>query len=69
MQVSVNAAKCQGHNRCARIAPDLFTVDDMGTAHVVGDGLVPAGRERVARLAADNCPEYAVSASDEGDSQ
>ncbi|HVT77834.1 MAG TPA: ferredoxin [Acidimicrobiales bacterium] len=69
MQVSVDPAKCQGHNRCARIAPDLFTVDELGTAHVVGDGHVPAGRERVARLAADNCPEYAVSASAEGDSK
>jgi ferredoxin len=64
MQVHVDAAKCQGHNRCARIAPDLFEVDDLGTAHAIGDGFVPADRERVARLAVDNCPEYAVSASD-----
>jgi len=63
--VHVDHERCQGHNRCAAIAPDLFEIDDYGTAHVVGDGTVPAGRERPARLAVANCPEYAVSISDD----
>ena len=67
MQVFVDQQKCQGHNRCGRIAPDLFAIDDFGLASVVGDGTVPRGRERVARLAIDNCPEYAVSGADDGE--
>jgi ferredoxin len=65
MRVRVEQERCQGHNRCAALAPDLFEIDDYGTAHVLGDGTVPGERERAARLAADNCPEYAVSMTDD----
>ena len=61
MRVSVDSEKCQGHNRCYAIAPDLFDVDDLGYATVVGDGTVPQGQEEQARLAAANCPEYAIT--------
>ena len=61
MRVSVDSDKCQGHNRCYAIAPDLFDVDDLGYASVVVDGTVPAGQEDQARLAAANCPEYAIT--------
>ena len=61
----VDHDRCQGHNRCAAIAPDLFEIDDYGTAHVVGDGAVPAEREQQARLAVDNCPEFAVSITED----
>lgn len=39
MQVNVDADKCQGHNRCDSLAPELFDVDDLGTAFVIGDGV------------------------------
>ncbi len=58
MRVSVDPALCQGHNRCVAVAPDLFEIDEEGYASAVGP--VPAGREDLARLAADNCPEQAV---------
>ncbi|HEX5367410.1 MAG TPA: ferredoxin [Acidimicrobiales bacterium] len=61
MRVHVDQEKCQGHNRCVVVAPDLFEVDDYGTASEIGDGIVPPDREEAARLAVDNCPEYAVS--------
>lgn len=61
MRVSVDSEKCQGHNRCYAIAPDLFDVDDLGYATVVGDGVVPAALEEQAKLAAANCPEYAIT--------
>lgn len=64
MRVDVDHGKCQGHNRCVAAAPDLFEVDDYGTASAKGDGIVPAGREAAAELARDNCPEYAVVISD-----
>ena len=60
MKVRVDADKCQGHGRCYSISPDLFESDELGNAHEVGDGTVPGGREEAARLAADNCPEFAI---------
>lgn len=61
MRVYLDAAICQGHNRCYALAPDLFDVDDVGQALLRTDGDVPVGQEPRARLAAANCPEYAIS--------
>jgi len=61
MRVVLDPDKCQGHNRCAAIAPELFDVDDYGTAMVRHDGIVPGGAEAAARLAVANCPEYAIT--------
>lgn len=65
MRVHVDVSKCQGHNRCVVVAPGLFEIDEMGTASPVGDGQIPAGREADAQLAVENCPEYAVSVTDD----
>lgn len=61
MRVHVDRGKCQGHNRCYSLAPELFEVDDEGNAFELHDGLVPEGLEDKARLAAVNCPEFAIS--------
>lgn len=61
MKVHVDPEKCQGHNRCFAIAPELFDVDDLGNAHEIGDGDVPPGLEEKARLAVANCPEFAIA--------
>jgi ferredoxin len=60
LKVQVDAARCQGHNRCYAIAPELFEIDDYGNAHAKGDGTVPPALEEKARLAMKNCPEHAV---------
>jgi len=60
MRVSIAADRCQGHNRCCLVAPELFEADDEGNAKARGDGIVPAGLEQKARLALANCPEHAV---------
>ena len=60
MKVRVDPDKCQGHNRCYSLAPELFDVDDYGYATAAGDGAVAPDLEEKARLAAANCPEYAV---------
>ena len=65
MRVSVNTDLCQGHNRCYALAPELFDVDDYGTAVVIGDGTVPPDLEDKARLAAANCPEYAITVDEQ----
>jgi ferredoxin len=59
-KVHVEAAKCQGHNRCHSIAPELFEIDAYGNAKAQGDGSVPPHLEEKARLALKNCPEHAV---------
>lgn len=61
MRVHVDRDKCEGHNRCYALAPELFDVDDYGNAFELGDGQVPEGLEEKARRAVANCPEYAIS--------
>ncbi len=61
IRLIVDSEKCQGHNRCYALAPELFDVDDYGTAFVLGDGTVPAELADKARLAVANCPELAIS--------
>lgn len=60
MKVRIDARRCQGHGRCYDLAPGLFGDDEEGYGTVLGDGTVPAGLERDARLAVLNCPEHAV---------
>lgn len=67
MRINLDSDKCQGHGRCYALAPSLFEPDDEGYAVLlVGSGApVPAGSEDAARLAADNCPEYAITVTDD----
>jgi ferredoxin len=65
MRISVDPDKCEGHNRCYSIAPELFDVDDYGYASAKGDGMVPPELEDKARLAIDNCPEFAIAVVEE----
>ena len=60
MKVQINADRCQGHGRCYDLAPELFGEDDEGYGTVLGDGVVPADAEDLARRAAANCPERAI---------
>ena len=64
MRVHVDPDKCQGHNRCYAIAPELFDVDELGNAHELNGGEVPAALEDKARMAVANCPEYAITISE-----
>ena len=64
VRVYVDQAKCQGHNRCYALAPELFDVDDLGTARERHGGEVPTGFETKVRVAAANCPEYAIFVED-----
>lgn len=56
----MNPDKCQGHNRCKALVPELFELDEYGNAKEIGDGTVPAELEQKAWLAHANCPEFAV---------
>lgn len=61
MRLTIDGDKCQGHNRCYALAPELFDVDEYGSAMVIGDGRVPPTLIDKARLAIANCPEFAIS--------
>jgi len=65
LRVRVASERCQGHNRCCSIAPELFEADELGNARVRGDGTVAPALEAKARLAVANCPEHAVRLADE----
>ena len=55
---------CEGHNRCCLISEELFDIDDYGLAHALNEAEVPKALEEKARLAVDNCPEFAISIED-----
>ena len=62
MKITFDQAKCQGHGRCYALAPTVFDSDDEGYAvPLLENGVVPPELESAARLAADNCPEYAIT--------
>jgi ferredoxin len=65
MRVNLDTEKCQGHNRCYALAPELFDVDDFGTAVLLIEGDIPAELQEKARLAAANCPEYAITLAED----
>jgi ferredoxin len=63
MRISIDAERCQGHGQCHRVAPELFEVDDDGRGVVITAELAVAAADP-ARLAADSCPEQAISVLD-----
>ncbi|MEK9775876.1 MAG: ferredoxin [Quisquiliibacterium sp.] len=67
LKISLDQGLCQGHNRCKQVAPDLFSLDEYGMASVIGDGKVPADQHEQARLAQANCPEFAISLTEQPD--
>jgi ferredoxin len=66
LRVRVDRDRCQGHNRCKALAPELFELDEYGNSREAGDGVVPPGLEPKAYLARSNCPEFAVEIEEEG---
>jgi len=60
LKVKVDRDKCQGHARCAALAPELFVLDELGNAREAGDGSVPPALVEKAYLAKSNCPELAI---------
>lgn len=65
LKIRVDQEKCQGHSRCKSLAPELFQLDELGNAHEIGDGSVPAALEEKAWLAKANCPEIAIEIIEE----
>lgn len=66
MKVRVDPDRCQGHGRCAALAPDVFRLDELGFA-TAGITEVEPGHEEQARRGAQSCPERAIQLVIEGD--
>ena len=64
MKVRVDRDRCQGHARCAALAPELFVLDELGNAQEAGDGTVPPALVDKAYLAKANCPELAIEVNE-----
>lgn len=60
LRVAVDGRKCQGHNRCMALCPEVFEADELGYSVVRMDRVGPELEEKV-RLAEANCPEHAIT--------
>ena len=66
MKVVVDEMRCQGHNRCMVLAPEIFEVDELGFAHVKDPTVpIPIGLEDAVRRAVASCPEFAIVITEE----
>jgi len=59
MRVKVNRAACQGNGRCVAVAPDVFTLDDLGY-NISGEFTIPDEQGEAAFRGAGECPERAI---------
>jgi ferredoxin len=60
MTVKLDRTRCDGFGRCAKLAPQYFSLDDWGYASLTGDGTVAdADRDAVMRALLD-CPVHAI---------
>jgi ferredoxin len=64
MRVRIDLEACTGHGRCYVLAPGVFDADDVGHSVALYDE-VPVDLEDQARIAVANCPEQAISISDD----
>lgn len=62
-KVAIDGDRCQGHGRCADLAPGYFDLDDAGLGQVVRADVGPDDADEV-RQAVKACPENAITLSD-----
>ncbi|TYL55457.1 ferredoxin [Nocardioides sp. BGMRC 2183] len=60
MRIQADTERCQGHGRCALLAPEVFDVDDLGKVLLLRDEV--SGSE-IADIeeAVTSCPESALT--------
>jgi ferredoxin len=59
MRVIIDADICQGHLRCAAVAPDLFQIDEYGHGLSPGRDLT-SDESALAHNSVATCPESAI---------
>ena len=64
IKASIDWDECEGHGICARVAPEVFSCDDQGSANVLLDE-IPENLRAKAMLAMKQCPVQAISVWEE----
>lgn len=59
LKASIDWDKCEGNGVCARVAPEIFSVDEQGNSDVLMEE-VPENLRAKAMLAMRGCPTNAV---------
>lgn len=63
MRVKVNRDACQGNGRCTAVAPEIYTLDDLGyniSGGVSGEFAITDEQGEAAFRGAAECPERAI---------
>jgi len=60
MRVTVDAVLCEANALCARIAPEIFSIDDDDVLNIAADGEVPSDLADQVREAVRCCPKVAL---------
>ncbi|HEY9418423.1 MAG TPA: ferredoxin [Pseudonocardia sp.] len=64
-RLSIDGARCAGHQICAIMMPELFDNDDLGYGIVLGDGSVPDDQHNALEQVMHNCPEQAITITEQ----
>lgn len=64
MKLHLNKDRCSGHAQCELAAPQLIALNEEGYASVPDDP-IPAELMDTARAAVSNCPERALTLTDD----
>ena len=65
MRASIDSSVCAGHGLCYTYAPEVFADDPNGYGEVRHGGQVPDDQQDAARRGAANCPERAITLTDQ----
>jgi ferredoxin len=63
MKVRVDSSLCQGHAMCHALAPEVYTLDDLGFCNI-GEKEVHPTQQAAALRGRDGCPERAITILD-----
>jgi len=63
LKATIDWDKCEGNGVCARVAPEIFTVDADGNSDVILEE-IPESLRAKAMLAMRGCPTKAIDVND-----
>lgn len=62
MRMKIDETGCTGHGRCAKYAPKVYRLDELGYNEDRGKVIdVPDGEEKNAQRGMNACPERAIT--------
>ena len=64
MRVKIDTDKCEGHQLCVKLLPEIFLLDAEEYTYTEADKDVPKEYEEMVRQAAQACPEQAIIVSE-----